>query len=194
MGVGSSECKLAAGTWPHISPAWELENLTVWSREGQPQAGTGHTHLHWMSWAPGTWRGAFSTVLSRWQLWQDPCNSGNVPDTTGSSCCAAERPRRADGHQVRQLGWRNAVNRLLSLPHWPNPISKAEGDNQTRCMLPPAPLFTLASQGELTDKCSQSKGGQLRSPWLLVSLLAMGSNTSFANPYLPSRGLFHHSA
>lgn len=169
MGVGSSGCK--------AGPAWELENLTVWSREGEPQAGTSHTHLHWTSWAPGTWRGAFSTVLAQWQLWRDPCNSGNVPDTTGSSCCAA---CRGDGHQVRQLGWRNTASRLLSLPHLPDPISKAEGNNQTCCLLPPSPTLHTSKPRRTTDKHKSIWRSQLRSPWLLVSLLAMGSNTAHA--------------
>lgn len=168
VGVGSSGCK--------AGPAWELENLTMWSREGEPQAGTSHTHLHWTSWAPGTWRGAFSTVLSQWQLWRDPCNSGNVPGTTGSSCCAAEEPvTRSD----------SSADAILStgyflFPTCLTPSLKQRVTTKHAACCPPAPLFTLASQGERRTSTSQSEGGQLRSPWLLVSLLAMGSNTAHA--------------
>lgn len=91
------------------------------------KSGAGHTHLRWTPWAPGTWQGAFSTGLSRWQLWQDPCNSGNAPDTTVSSCCAAKRPHRGDSHHVRHSHSRSST---ISTNPFSSPLSGLMGPAQ----------------------------------------------------------------
>lgn len=171
-----------------------LKNATVW-RRGKPQAGTSHTHLRWTSWAPGTWWGAFSTVLSRWQLWQDPCSSGNAPDTTGSSCCAAEGPPRGDIAKSETARGSNTVIRAAFSPPLVGLMRPAQLYLSSN--LPGAPQ-PHSSHQQAQENWRTSRGPSKYTtgvsphpPWLsvslltspsggLTSLLTIGSNTTRA--------------
>lgn len=155
-GIHRSECETGCrymASYQSSIRTWRMQPGRT--ERGKPKA-EDHTHLRWTSWAPGTWQGAFSTVLSQWQLWQDPCNSRNAPDTTGSSCCAAERPQRGDIHQVRPSpGPSNRLTGLLSLSPlagWMRPISKAPSN----LPVAPGPLSTLASKWKQKEEQSST--------------------------------------
>lgn len=60
---------------------------------GAPLAVAVYSYLRWISWGLETWQEAFSIAPSPSRLWRGPCNSGNAPDTTGSSYCATGQPR-----------------------------------------------------------------------------------------------------
>lgn len=88
------------------------------AEEGTSPVTAADSYLRWISWALETWQEAFSIVLWLSQLWQDPCNSGNVPDTIESSCCATENPDRGRVRKTEMFSTKALLWKLFFLLHF----------------------------------------------------------------------------